>query len=282
MVALLSARNPHVLPVHSSSCALCALPSNCSRRFLGTPLSLGHGLYAILVLTLAYFLRGISGFGSGLVAVPLLAMVFPLPLVVPTILLLDFTASLVLGGLNLKHVRWDEVRPLLPFGVIGVVLGTTLLINTPRTPLLIGLGVFVLVFAIRNLLDLHGDKLVSRWWALPASLTGGTIGALFGTGGPPYVIYLSHRLKDKRQLRATFSGVFFLEGLVRIASFIAADLLLNMQVWTGYAFGLPVALLALYGGSHVHTGLSQPQVMRMIGALLLLSSLSLFVKALAA
>lgn len=245
-------------------------------------MSLGHGLYAILVLTLAYFIRGISGFGSGLVAVPLLAMVFPLPLVVPTILLLDFTASLVLGGLNLKHVRWDEVKPLIPFGVIGVVLGTTLLINMPRTPLLIGLGVFVLVFAIRNLLNLHGDKPVSRWWALPASLTGGTIGALFGTGGPPYVIYLAHRLREKGQLRATLSGLFFLEGLMRIASFITAGLLLNTQVWKGYGFGLPVALLALYGGSHVHTGLSQSQVMRMIGGLLLLSSLSLFVKALAA
>lgn len=245
-------------------------------------MSQGHGLHAVLVLLLAYFIRGISGFGSGLVAVPLLAMVFPLPLVVPTILLLDFTASLVLGGLNLKHVRWDEVRPLVPFGVLGVVLGTTLLINTPRTPLLMGLGAFVLIFAIRNLLNLHGDRPVSRWWALPASLTGGTIGALFGTGGPPYVIYLSHRLRDKGQLRATFSGVFFLEGMVRIASFAGAGLLLNMQVLKGYGFGLPIALFALYGGSHVHTGLSQSQVMRMIGALLLLSSLSLFVKALTA
>jgi uncharacterized protein len=242
-------------------------------------LSLAHGAYAAIVLMLAYFLRGISGFGSGLVAVPLLAMIFPLPLVVPTVLLLDFTASLLLGGLNLKYVRWDEVRPLIPFGIAGVALGTTLLINLPKTPLLIGLGVFVLIFAIRNLLNLHGDKPVSRWWAIPASLTGGTIGALFGTGGPPYVIYLSHRLKGKGQLRATLSGVFFLEGLVRIASFTTAGLLLNSQVWTGYVSGLPIALLALYGGSHVHTGLSQSQVMRIIGVLLLLSSSSLLVKA---
>jgi uncharacterized protein len=243
-------------------------------------LSLGHGLYAITVLSLAYLVRGISGFGSGLVAVPLLALMYPLPLVVPSVLLLDFTASLVLGGLNLKQVRWDEVRPLIPFGMLGVALGTTLLVNLPRTPLLIGLGLFVLVFAVRSLLNLHGDKPITRWWALPASLTGGMVGALFGTGGPPYVIYLAHRLKDKGLLRATLSGVFFLEGLVRITSFAAAGLLLNRQVWKSYGFGLPVVLLALYAGSHMHTGLSQSQVMRMIGGLLLLSSLSLFVKAL--
>lgn len=235
--------------------------------------------YVIGVLGLAYFIRGISGFGSGLVAVPLLALVFPLPLVVPFILLLDFTASLVLGGVNFRQVRWDEVKPLVPFGMIGVVLGTTLLVNLPREPLLIGLGVFILIFAVRSLLNLHGEKTVSREWAAPASLTGGAVGGMFGTGGPPYVIYLAHRLKEKGQLRATLSGVFFLEGLLRIGTFAAAGLLVKAEVWQSYALGLPIALIALYGGSHVHTGMSQAQMTRLIGILLLLSSLSVFVKA---
>jgi len=231
------------------------------------------------VLLLAYFIRGIAGFGSGLIAVPLLALMFPLTQVVPFILLLDFTASLLLGGLNLRKVRWDEAGPLIPFGIAGVALGTTLLVNLPKSPLLIGLGIFVLIFAIRSLLNLHGEKPISRWWAAPASLTGGTVGGLFGTGGPPYVIYLSHRLKDKGELRATFSGVFFLEGLFRIASFLTAGLLMKTEVWQGYVMGLPIALLALYGGSHVHTGITQTQMTRLIGVLLLVSSMSLFIKA---
>lgn len=235
--------------------------------------------YAAGVLLLAYFIRGIAGFGSGLIAVPLLALMFPLTRVVPFILLLDFTASLLLGGLNLRKVRWDEAGPLIPFSLAGVALGTTLLVNLPKTPLLMALALFVLIFAIRSLLNLHGEKPVSRWWALPASLTGGTVGGLFGTGGPPYVIYLSHRMKEKGELRATFSGVFFLEGLFRIASFLTAGLLLKTEVWHSYVMGLPLALLALYGGSHVHTGLNQVQVTRLIGILLLLSSVSLFVKA---
>ncbi len=235
--------------------------------------------YAVGVLGLAYFIRGISGFGSGLVSVPLLALAFPLSFVVPAILLLDFTASLVLGGLNFKQVRWDEVKPLVPFGMIGVLLGTTLLVSLPREPLLVALGIFILVFALRSLLNLHGEKPISRKWAAPASLAGGTVGGMFGTGGPPYVIYLQHRLKDKGELRATLSGVFFLEGLFRIGSFIVVGLLMRAEVWQAYLLGLPVALAGLYGGSHVHTGLSQTQMVRVIGALLLLSSLSVFVKA---
>jgi uncharacterized membrane protein YfcA len=236
--------------------------------------------YAAGVLLLAYFIRGISGFGSGLIAVPLLALMFPLTAVVPFVLLLDFTASLLLGGLNLGKVRWDEVRPLIPLGAAGVALGTTLLISLPKAPLLLGLGALVLVFALRSLLNLHGEKPVSRWWAVPASLTGGTVGGLFGTGGPPYVIYLGHRLRDKGELRATLSGVFFLEGLFRIGSFASAGLLLQPVIWRAYLAGLPLALLALYGGNHVHYGMNPGQMARLVGALLLLAGMSLMVKAL--
>lgn len=232
------------------------------------------------ILLAAYFIRGITGFGSGLIAVPLLALFLPLKFVVPLILLLDFTASIVIGGFNFKRVRWSEVGVLLPFGLLGVVLGTRLLVSLPAEPMLIVLAGFVFIFAVRSLLNLHGERLISRVWAAPAALTGGTVGALFGTGGPPYVIYLTHRIHDKSALRATFSAVFFTEGLARIASFMIAGLLLTSQVWMAYFAALPLVLGALYLGGRVHVGLASSQMTRLVGMLLLVSSLSLLFKAL--
>lgn len=139
---------------------------------------------AALILLVAYFIRGITGFGSGLISVPLLALFLPLKFVVPLILLLGFTASIVIGGLNFKRVKWGEIGVLIPFGIVGVVLGTSLLVNLPPEPMLIALAAFVFIFAMRSLFNIHGDKQASRAWAVPASLTGGTVGALFGTGGP--------------------------------------------------------------------------------------------------
>lgn len=239
-----------------------------------------YGAAAAIVL-LAYFIRGIAGFGSGLIAVPLLALFLPLTFVVPLILLLDFTASLVMGGVDFKHVQWKEVGVLIPFSIIGVIIGTQLLVNLPVTPMLLTLAAFVFIFAIRSLLNLKGEKPVSRWWAIPAALTGGTVGGLFGTGGPPYVIYLNHRIHDKTRLRAAFSALFFIEGAVRIATFLAAGLLLAQNIWWTALAGLPLMLGALWLGGHVHTGLSHPQMTRLIGGLLLLASLSLALKALA-
>lgn len=239
----------------------------------------GHVASAAAILLAAYFIRGITGFGSGLISVPLLALFLPLKFVVPLILLLDFTASIVIGGFNFKRVRWSEVGVLIPFGVVGVVLGTSLLVSLPPEPMLIALAGFVFVFAVRSILNLRSDKPISRGWAVPASLTGGTVGALFGTGGPPYVIYLTHRIHDKSDLRATFSALFFTEGVTRIASFLVAGLLMTSQVWIAYFAALPVMLGALYLGGRVHVGLTQLQMTRLVGVLLLVSSVSLLFKA---
>ena len=236
-------------------------------------------LAAGLIVLLAYFIRGISGFGSGLVAVPLLAHFLPLTFVVPLVLVIDFAGSLMLGLQARRHIRWDELRPLLPFGLFGVVAGTLLLINLPRTPLLVGLGLFVLAFGLRNVLNLHGRRLVSRLWAAPAGLLGGTIGALFGTGGPPYVIYLNHRLHDKSELRATFTGLFFLEGSVRMATFVVAGLLLDPTLLVTVVAALPLVALGLWIGHRVHVGLTAAQMQRLIGTLLVGSGVSLLWRA---
>lgn len=237
-------------------------------------------LYAVTVLLLAYFVRGISGFGSGLIAVPLLALRFPLQDVVPFMLISDFSASALVGGVTFKHVAWSEIRRLLPLSLVGVVIGTSLLVSLSPQILLTILAVFILAFALRSLLVRAGTfKPASHLWALPAALTGGAVGGLFGTGGPPYVIYLSHRIEDKSTLRATLSGLFFLEGLIRIITFLIVGLLHGSEVWLNCLFAAPIILAALYAGSHVHARLTNAQMTRLIGLLLLVSSASLLVKA---
>lgn len=236
-------------------------------------------LLAALILLGAYFIRGISGFGSGLIAVPLLAHFLPLTFVVPLILVTDFSASILLGLHVRQHARWDEIRPLIPFGFIGVVAGTTLLINVPRTPLLITLGLLVLTFGLRSVLNLHGSRIIRRLWAAPAGLIGGTISGLFGTGGPPYVIYLNHRIHKPAELRATFTGLFFLEGLWRIITFIFAGLFHDVALIAATLAALPLIGLGLWLGNCVHVGLTPARMQQLIGALLLVSGTSLLWRA---
>lgn len=210
---------------------------------------------------------------------PLLAHFLPLQFVVPLVLTLDLIAAITLSSNNRQHIVWNEVWPLVPFGTIGVILGVSLLVNLPKQPLLTALGLLVLLFGIRNLLNLQGSKRIPRWWAAPAGLTGGLVGALFSTGGPPFIIYLSHRLRDKSALRATFSGLFMLEGSLRLVVFAVAGLLFQDGLATALALALPVMAAGLYIGHRMHLGISQQQALALVGLLLAASGLSLIWKA---
>jgi uncharacterized membrane protein YfcA len=236
-------------------------------------------LVAFFILLFAYFLRGITGFGSGLIAIPLLAHFLPLTFVVPLMLVLDLVASIVLSSHTRVQVRWDEVRFLLAPSIVGILAGSIMLVNLPREPLLVSLGLFVIFFGLRYVFNVHSEKPISRWWSVPTGLSGGLIGALFGTGGPPYVVYLSHRLHDKTQLRGTLSGLFLLDGAFRLVAFLSLGLLFQAEMLSSLLLGLPVIAIGLYLGNKVHLGITHRQLLTLIGSLLLLSGGSLLWKA---
>ena len=67
------------------------------RRRLIDWLSPAAGIYCAVVLVLSYGVRGTAGFGS-VVAMPLLALVVPMKLLVPAWTLMGFSASLTVLG----------------------------------------------------------------------------------------------------------------------------------------------------------------------------------------
>ena len=232
----------------------------------------------LCILMSAYFIRGITGFGSALIAVPLLALSQPLRFAVPLVLALDCTASLILGGTNRKKADWGEVRLLLPFGMLGACAGAYGLLTLPTTPVLLTLGAFTMFFGFRNIYGLHSAGRLSRAWAIPAGLAGGGAGALFGAGSPPYIMYLTRRLLDKGAVRATFSWLIAMDGGFRLSLFLFAGLLFDPKLQIGYALGLVPMAIGLYSGNKVHLDMTSGGMLKVVGALLVLSGAMLFLK----
>jgi uncharacterized membrane protein YfcA len=226
----------------------------------------------------AYFIRGITGFGSALISVPLLALSQPLQFAVPLVLALDFTASLVLGGTNRKKADWAEIKVLLPFGMLGACIGAYALVTLPTTPVLLTLGGFTMFFGFRNIFGLQPVGQLSRAYAVPAGLAGGAAGALFGAGSPPYIMYLTRRLLDKGAVRATFSWLIAIDGGFRLGLFLMAGLLFDPKLQIAYGLGLIPMAVGLYTGNKVHLDMTSEGMLRVVGALLVLSGAMLFLK----
>ena len=237
-------------------------------------------MFLILCIVLsAYFIRGITGFGSGLISVPLLALSQPLQFAIPLVLALDFTASIALGGINRKLVDWGEIKYLLPAGMVGAGIGALALLKLPTTPILVTLGVFTMFFGFRNIFGLQSDKKIAKLWALPAGLAGGAAGGLFGAGSPPYIMYLTRRLLDKGVMRATFSCLIAIDGGFRLGLFLFAGLLSDPRLQLTYVVALIPMAMGLYTGNKVHLDMTSEGMLKVVGALLVGSGALLFIKA---
>jgi len=85
-------------------------------------LSSGQLAAALAVVGAAYVVRGIAGFGSGLIATPLLLLLLPLTLAVPLVVILDYAASAVQGIRDRRRIAWREIVHVLPTAVAGVAV----------------------------------------------------------------------------------------------------------------------------------------------------------------
>jgi uncharacterized membrane protein YfcA len=237
-------------------------------------------IFAPLIILVAYLIFGISGFGSTLIAVPLLAHLMPLKFVIPVVVVLDCVSAISMG-LKLRADVWKrEFVPLLPFLLVGLLMGAFVLLNVPTQWLLLGLGGFVILFGTRYLIDRKSSVRLPQWTVAPIGLFAGTTSSALGVGGPLYVFYFTARGATPEQIRATVPAVFSFTTVARIAIFASIGLF-NVRVLIAVALLLPVMALGLYCGHRLHGRLTRDQAIRIVGALLLLSGTSLIVRALA-
>lgn len=234
-------------------------------------------LLAVLIIILAFLVRGITGFGSGLIAIPLLALMLPLSIVVPMVGLLDYIAANSHGIKHRQSISWDSILPLLPFTLIGVLSALYLFKTVDADILRKALGGFIILYALYSLFSKATGRQGSRLWAIPAGSFGGFISTLFGTGGPFYVLYLRIRHLDKQAFRATTAMIFVIDGSSRIIGYIFSGFY-TTQTLLLVAISLPIMMIGMYVGGHIHTSLSQQDFQRGIGILLIGSGLALLVQ----
>ena len=233
---------------------------------------------AALIVAGAYVIFGLTGFGSTVVAVPLLALILPLKFAVPMMMLLDLTATLVLGAWLRKGIRVDEVAWLIPFILAGMALGLTLLIKVAEASLLLGLGAFVLLYAAYGLMRRGVPVALGRIWSAPVGLAGGALSALFGTGGVLFAMYFTGRIRDKNELRATNASMIMFSALVRVVLFGATGLLTQEGLLACTAYLVPAMLGGFYVGNRLHALIPAASVVYAVYAVLVVAGASLIVR----
>lgn len=233
-------------------------------------------ILSIIIIFVSYTIKGLSGFGSGLVAIPLLALFLPITMIVPLLGLLSYSGTIMQSMHLRRQVVWRDMLPLIPFSLMGIAIAVWLLVNVNEIILIRVLGIFVLIYALYSLLPRPNYK-GGRKWAIIAGSFGGMVGALFGTGGPFYVVYLNMRQLDKSQFRATIAMIFLVDGGARILGYTMNGLYTAQVLWMLLML-LPVLFLGMYVGHTLHLKIEQKRFNQVISLLLMMSGSMLLYK----
>lgn len=223
---------------------------------------------------------GITGFGAALITVPFATHFVPLPFALALFVLMDLVNAYRIGFENPAHAVRREWTRLVPTILLGTIAGVTLLVNLPRAAATLALGVFVLLFALYSLFSRPGaQRIVPAAWAWIAGFAGGVTSTVFGAGGPPYAMYLSHRGLTKEQYRATMGFATLTSISLRTIAFLVIGILLDLKVWLYAAAVVPAGLAGLWAAGHLFRRISRETLMRAVTLMLLVSGASLVVRA---
>lgn len=227
------------------------------------------------------FTQGLAGFGSTLVALPLLALVMDLRVATPVCCLLAIAINSILTSRLRGHIVWPALGLLLAASLPGMALGANLLRSLPGEYLKGALGLAVLIFVVHALRRSPLDRMRGggRGYALAAGFVAGCMGAAIGVNGPPVVAWVSRQGYDRHAVRATLTAYFLLAGIGVIGAQYLAGLL-TRDVWTRVAVAAPTLLVGLAAGMGCCGRISEAAFSRIMFGVLALSGTSLLAQAL--
>ena len=224
-----------------------------------------------LVLVVAEIVYVSFGFGAGLIAVGLSAAIHPeIKDIAVILLLINIPIEILVVRNAWSKIPWSGVLMICLGVLAGVPLGTWILsIGKPTIVLSILGGVLILAGLAFLCIPLHAKVRWAAWSAPPTGLVSGFLGGLFGTGGPPVIIYYRLSGVEKAVFRGSLMAVFLIIALVRVPSYIVGGLITEPRLWSALAV-VPAVILGAFLGSRIHIKLGEEKFRRIVSVVLVL------------
>ncbi|MEJ0077498.1 MAG: sulfite exporter TauE/SafE family protein [Alphaproteobacteria bacterium] len=236
--------------------------------------------YCCVVIVAAYAVRGGTGFGSA-AAMPLLALVVPLKILVPVWTLLGVASSVTIVADDYRQVAWREMVGTVPAGLIGIAAGLYVFKTLDTRTLTLGLGALVIAYGCWSLWTTTRattKPLRSPILAHAAGFLGGLVGTTFGTMASIfYAIYFDAIRLAKANFRATMSAMMLTLSVLRGAGYFAVGEF-GRDALIAFAFAFPLMLLGIFIGDRFHADMPETAFRRAVAVLLVISGAALLAK----
>ncbi|MDO5673524.1 MAG: sulfite exporter TauE/SafE family protein [bacterium] len=229
-------------------------------------------LYCSCVFLFAGVVQGLTGFGSGLVAIPLLTLMIDIKLAVGLCILHNMIITSSMAYDLRRHFEWSKILPLLIGSIPGVLLGAYWFKHVNPNWLEIFLAVLLIGYSIFNLLFRPKPLYLSSVWGYIAGFFTGAISSVISAGGPPSIIYATLTGWKKEEMKATLTGFFLYYGFFTVVVFYLGGNF-GPGTWLLFAITAPFVFLGTLLGSRFGKRINQQTYLRMVYILLIVMGL---------
>jgi len=201
-----------------------------------------------MIIALAGFTQGLTGFGSAMVSVPLLSLVVGAQTAVPIAGIIGWLVTLPIAW-KMRHSIQRKVGLILFAGSVPAsFVGARLLATMPSQYILLTMGI---VLIISSLHSFRSTKPVFEKTSIPitigAGFTSGVLGASVGESGPPVIAYTSMQPWSADEVKSTLTFFFMLQMIGANISFWNEGLITE-DVLSHVLSALPAFAVGIAGG----------------------------------
>jgi len=239
---------------------------------------LGLTDFQILLLTggiitfCAATVAGTTGFGYGLVSVPLLMLVLPPRVVVPAVTTHIFLVSLFILLEVIRNVDLRRIWPLMATGLIGLPLGVYVLLVLSEGALKTIVGVVIVFFALVLLLGINLEIKNEKIALAPVGIASGLLASGTAMAGPPVILFFSNQGMLKQVFRANLAAYFVFLNAITIPAHAASGLFTGEVVRLALLF-LPTLAVGMVLGIFLSRKVPEEYFKRLVLVVVLCSGL---------
>ena len=227
-----------------------------------------------LTFVLANLVQGITGFGSVVLTISVLAFFLPVKQLVPVLVAISLVPMIWFALVGRRNIHWRHVGIILLLALAGLPLGYLVYRYLPAGALKIALGAFVVVVAVANLTGLGIRIKVPALFYYLLNFLGGIFQGALAAGGPLLIIYAARALQDKAAFRATLSIVWIVLNSILCITYLATGVF-SRTMLPAMGVGIACMLLGTVLGMLLHDRLPEKPFRVLVFVLLLISGVAL-------
>lgn len=208
------------------------------------------------IIFISGIIKGTTGFGFALISIPFLVYFIPIKILIPIITFYNLSSSIQIL-FQLREIKITKRIIILSImGIIGVILGSLLLLIISNHVLKLFTSVFLILISILFLAGYRFKVRKLKRGNIIAGVISGFFGGATSMSGPTLALFLTSINLETQHFRHTFAWFSVLTSIIAIFDYIKIGLV-TLDSITIFGITLPILFLSVFIGKTISVKIPQ-------------------------